>query len=85
MSGEKIESAPATSVSKVMPAKGDLAKIWNTAQGNGKIAGVDIQFMGTYHAEMKADVSIYGECPNSAILMAADGMATLRANGVGRT
>ena len=41
--------------------------------------------MGTYHAEMKADVSIYGECPNSAILMAADGMATMRANGVGRT
>ena len=38
-----------------------------------KIAGVDVQSMGTYHAEMKADVSIYGECPNSAILMAADG------------
>ena len=83
MSGEKIESAPATSVSKVMPAKGDLAKILNTAQGNGKIAGVDVQFMGTYHAEMKADGSMYGELPNSGIVMAADGVATFRATGSG--
>ena len=85
MLGEKIGSATATSVSKVLPTEGTLPKFEITAQGSGKIAGVDVQFMGTYHAEMKADGSMYGECPNSAILMAADGVATLRASGVGRT
>ena len=73
------------SVSKVLPTEGTLPKFEITAQGSGKIAGVDVQFMGTYHAEMKANGSMYGECPNSAILMAADGIATLRASGVGRT
>ena len=85
MLGEKIGSASATPVSKVLPTEGTLPKFEITAQGSGKIAGVDVQFMGTYHAEMKADGSMYGECPNSAILMAADGVATLRASGVGRT
>ena len=28
---------------------------------------------------------MYGECPNSSLLMAADGVATLKASGVGRT
>ena len=73
MLGEKIGSATATSVSKVHPSEGTLQKKFEiTAQGSGKIAGVDVQFMGTYHAEMKADGSMYGECPNPAILMAAD-------------
>ena len=81
MLGKKIGSATATSVSKVLPTEGTLPKFEITAQGSGKIAGVDVQFMGTYHAEMKADGSMYGECPNSAVLMAADGVATLRASG----
>jgi hypothetical protein len=79
MLGEKLGSMTATSVGKVLPAEGTLPKFEITAQGSGKIAGVDVQFIGTYHAEMKADGSMYGECPNSAILMAADGVATVKA------
>ena len=75
----------ATSVNKVLPSEGTLPKFEVTAQGSGTIVGVPIQFMGTYLTEMKADGSMYGECPNSALLMAADGVATLKASGVGRT
>ena len=85
MLGEKLGSMTATSVNKVLPSEGTLPKFEVTAQGSGTIVGVPIQFMGTYLTEMKADGSMYGECPNSSILMAADGVATLKASGVGRT
>ena len=85
MLGEKLGSMTATSVTKVLPSEGTLPKFEITAQGSGTITGVPVQFMGTYHTEMRADGSIYGECPNSALLMAADGVATLKASGVGRT
>ena len=84
MLGEKLGSMTATSVNKVLPSEGTLPKFEVTAQGSGTIVGVPIQFMGTYLTEMKADGSMYGECPNSALLMAADGVATLKASGVGR-
>ena len=85
MLGEKLGSMTATSVTKVLPSESTLPKFEVTAQGSGTIAGVQVQFMGTYHTEMRADGSMYGECPNSALLMAADGVATLKASGVGRT
>ena len=39
--------------------------------------------MATYWADMKADGSLYGECPNAGVVMAADGVATFRATGAG--
>ena len=39
--------------------------------------------MATYQATMRADGSWQGECPNSGIVMAADGVATFSATGVG--
>ena len=51
---------------------------------NGTLANVDIcKMMATYSAEMRADGTLYGECPNSGLVMAADGMATFRATGIG--
>ena len=85
MLGEKLGSMTATSVTKVLPSEGTLPKFEITAQGSGTITGVPVQFMGTYQTEMRADGSMYGECPNSSLLMATDGVATLRASGVGRT
>ena len=85
MLGEKLGSMTATSVTKVLPSDGTLPKFEITAQGSGTITGVQVQFMGTYQTEMRADGSMYGECPNSSLLMAADGVATLKASGVGRT
>ncbi len=32
---------------------------------------------------MRADGTLYGECPNQGVVMAADGIATFRATGIG--
>ena len=85
MLGEKMGSMTCTAANKVLPTQGTLPKFEVAVQGSGTLAGVQVQTMSTYYAEMRADGSMYGECPNSAILMAADGVATLRASGVGRT
>ena len=39
--------------------------------------------MGTYFSQMNADGSMYGECPNSLVIMAPDGIETFHATGLG--
>ncbi len=39
--------------------------------------------MASYVAKMQADGSLYGECPNAGVVMAADGVATCRATSAG--
>jgi len=82
MLGEKMGSMTATTTTKTMSTDG-LPKFETTGQGTGKLAGVEIQWMATYWADMKADGSLYGECPNADVVMAADGVATFRATGAG--
>ncbi len=83
MLGEKMGSMTATSVNKVLPSEGTLPKFEVTAQGTGTLAGAQVQMMSTYHAEMRADGSMYGELPNSGVVMTSDGVATFRATGSG--
>ena len=40
--------------------------------------------MATYLAQMQSDGSLYGECPNSGVVMTSDGAATFRATGCGQ-
>ena len=42
-----------------------------------------MQMMATYTAEMGSDGILHGECPNAGVVIAADGVATFRATGVG--
>ena len=37
----------------------------------------------SYSAEMREDRTLLGECPNSGLLIAADGVATFSATGIG--
>ena len=76
MLGEKMGSMTAKSVNKVLPTEWTLPKFEVTAEGTGTLAGVQVQMMSTYHAEMRADGSIYGELPNSGLVMTSDGVAT---------
>ena len=85
MLGEKMGSMTATAVTKVLPTEDTLPKFEVTAQGSGTLAGVQVQLMSTYYADMKADGSMYGECPNATLIMAPDGIATGRATGAGST
>ena len=76
-------SMTCTATNKVLPTKGTLPKFEVAVQGSGTLAGVQVQTMSTYYAEMRADSSMCGELPNSGIVIAADGVATFRATGSG--
>ena len=67
-----------------MPAQGGFPSFETSAQTSGKLAGAECQSMATYSAQMQPDGSLYGECPNSGVVMTSDGAATFRATGCGQ-
>ncbi len=83
MLGEKIGSATAIATNTPLPANGALPSFKTTAEGAGTLAGVEVQTLAMYTSDMKADGSMYGECPNAGVVMAQDGVATFKANGLG--
>ncbi|MBP43173.1 MAG: hypothetical protein CL925_02100, partial [Deltaproteobacteria bacterium] len=84
MLGEKVGTFTGTTTDKVLPAQGGFPSFETSAQTSGKLAGVDVQSMATYSAQMQPDGSLYGECPNSGVVMTSDGAATFRATGCGQ-
>tara|TARA_B100000945_G_scaffold253586_1_gene210632 strand:- start:821 stop:1225 length:405 start_codon:yes stop_codon:yes gene_type:complete len=83
MLGEHIGSMAGASQMKALPAVNGMASAETTATTAGTLAGVEVQSLATYQATMRSDGSWQGECPNSGIIMAADGVATFSATGVG--
>ena len=84
MPAEKIGSIKTTTTTKVLPANGLNPTFEVSApDGSGTLAGTEVQSMATYSSELRPDGTIYGECPNSGVIMAADGVATFRATGIG--
>ena len=69
----------------MLPANGTNPRFEVTVpSGSGVLAGADIvQAMATYQSEVLPDGTIVGECPNSGVVMAADGLATFTASGIG--
>ena len=84
MLGEKVGTFTGTTTDKVMPAQGGLPSFETSAETSGKLAGAECQSMATYSAQMQPDGSLYGECPNSGVVMTSDGVATFRATGCGQ-
>ena len=84
MLGEKVGAFTGTTTDKVLPAQGGFPTFETSAQTTGKLAGADVQSMATYSASVQPDGSLYGECPNSGVVMASDGAATFRATGCGQ-
>ena len=80
---EKIGSIKASATTKPLPAEGSLPKFETSTVGSGTLAGVEVTMMATYSAEMRADGTLYGECPNAGVIMAQDGVGTFRATGIG--
>lgn len=80
---EKLGSIQCTSRTKALPAEGPLPRFEVTAEGPGTLAGVDVQSIATYQGAVRADGFIRGECPNSGVVMAQDGVATFSATGIG--
>lgn len=61
-----------------------MPRLETTATGKEELVSVDVKMFSTYHAEMRPDVTFYGECPNAGVVMAADGVATFRVSGIGK-
>ena len=83
MLGEKLGSMQLTTSNKVLPSNGSLPRFETPTIGSGTLAGTEVNGMATYTADMRPDGTLYGECPNAGLLIAADGIATFRATGIG--
>ena len=83
MLGEKIGSISGPTVMKALPAVNGSPSFETSATGSGTLAGAEVNSFATYSSTMRADGSFYGECPNSGVIMAGDGVATFRATGIG--
>ena len=82
MLGEQIGTLTASTTNKPLPVDGAFPKFEVTATGSGTLAGAEVQILATYSAQMRADGTIYGECP-AGVIMTGDGVATFRATGAG--
>ena len=83
MIGEKIGMINADTATKTLPAVNGVPVLETSTQGSGTLYGIDVQSMATYQAMLNKDGSWQGECPNQGVIMAADGVATFSATGVG--
>ena len=83
MLGEQVGSLTASTINTPLSAEGALPKFETSATGGGTLAGAEVQMLATYSSDMRADGTLYGECPNQGIVMTQDGVATFRASGVG--
>jgi len=83
MLGEKVGSVQATTTVKTLSAENSRPVFEVSAQGSGKLGDGDVTMMATYSANVQADGSLYGECPNAGVIMAQDGIGTFRATGAG--
>ena len=70
MLGEKVGSLQATATVKPLAAKNSRPVFEVTAQGAGTLGSGEVNIMATYTAEVQADGSLLGECPNAGVVMA---------------
>lgn len=84
MLGDKVGSISGATAMKALPAVNGYPSFETVASGlSGTLAGVEVTSFATYSATLRTDGSFYGECPNSGVILAADGVATFRATGIG--
>ena len=79
----KVGSLKASCINKALDAVNGMPTIETSANGQGTLAGNEVNTMATYSSVMRADGAFYGEC-NAGIVMAQDGVATFKATGIGK-
>ena len=84
MLGEKLGSISGPTSMKALPAVNGQPTFETVASGlSGTLAGAEVQSFATYSATMRNDGSFQGVCPDSGVVMTADGVATFSATGIG--
>ena len=85
MLGEKLGQVQGSAKTTVLPANGSTPRFENAVEMAGTVLGVEVNCLATYSTELRADGSLYGECPNQGVFMTQSGeIATFRATGIGR-
>lgn len=85
MLSKKVGELTAKCNNKALPSNvGGMPKMETRTTVGGRL--VDLYFMSevTCQAELISNGSWVGECPNSGIILTADGVATFWANGCGK-
>lgn len=68
---------------RVLPSEGQAPKVEVTFQAGGKLLGLDVTDMGTYHSVLRPNGTLFAE--GQGVTMTADGdAATWIGQGVGR-
>ena len=83
MLGKKVAEMTAVTANKMLPANNGQPRFETSCDGTGTMLGVEGKFMATYWAQINPDGSVYGECPDSGVVLTAEGPVTFRANGAG--
>ena len=83
MLGKKVAEMTAITANKMLPANNGNPRFETSCDGTGTMLGVEGKFMATYWAQINPDGSVYGECPDSGVVLTAEGPVTFRANGAG--
>ena len=63
MLGEKLGAMTSTTNNKNLSAEDEFPKFETSAKGNGTIVGVEVKHMAPYWTQMRADGTLYRECP----------------------
>ena len=84
MLGEKLGEVQGATVTTVLPTHGSSPRFETKVGGGGTLLGESVKYLASYWSEVRADGSLYGECPNSGVFMTQDGeVATFIASGAG--
>lgn len=86
MLGEKLgELHGKITGQRILPAEGGGPRVETTLEISGTLLETDITLMGTYWSTVRADGSLYGECPWQGVFMTKNGeVGTWAGSGVGR-
>ena len=70
---------------RVLPPEGGAPKVETSFEISGTILESEMTLMGTYSSTVRADGSLYGECPWTGVVMTKDGEVGIWAgSGVGK-
>ncbi len=84
MLGEKLgEMHGKVTGQRVLPTEGGVPKVETSFEISGTLLETETTLMGTYWSVVRADGSLYGECPWQGVLMTQDGVGTWAGSGVG--
>jgi hypothetical protein len=86
MIGEKLgELHGKITGQRVLPAEGGRPRVETSVELSGTVMEAEITLMGTYWSTVRADGSLYGECPWQGVIMTKDGEVGIwGASGVGK-